>query len=44
MSSKLRAEWDNKSLEFIQVRYTDVLRLLFRSKSKNLYLNIHRYY
>jgi glutamine synthetase len=23
--SKLRAEWDNKSLEFIQIRYTDVL-------------------
>lgn len=32
---KLRTEWDNKSLEFIQIRYTDVLELTFRSKSKN---------
>jgi hypothetical protein len=23
--SKLRVEWDNESLEFIQIRYTNVL-------------------
>lgn len=23
--SKLRTEWDNESLEFIQIRYTDIL-------------------
>jgi hypothetical protein len=33
--SKLRTEWDNKLLEFIQIRYTYVLGLPFRSKSKN---------
>jgi hypothetical protein len=40
--SKLRTEWhNNKSLEFIQIRYSDMLGLPFGSKSKKLYLDIH---